>query len=233
MYIVKYPEKGRFSAQGIVVQWNLDQGQSVQKGDLLLQIEAAGELLEVTCDSEGTVLKVLADVGSLVQAGQPLAVIGQAKENVEKALEQISKSTQPESSPTVQAKPKAKEVAQSDKATPSKKEEIMTAPQSTGNPDNVTPILMPQAGQSMEEGTILGWKVAEGDVIEVGQIIMEIETDKATMEVEATDAGRVAKIIAQEGAIVEVKKPVALIADSDDDANAFLAGEGAPIPAAK
>jgi pyruvate dehydrogenase E2 component (dihydrolipoamide acetyltransferase) len=108
----------------------------------------------------------------------------------------------------------------------------MAAPQSTGNPDNVTPILMPQAGQSMEEGTILGWKVAEGDVIEVGQIIMEIETDKATMEVEAVDAGRVAKIIAQEGAIVEVKKPVALIAASDDDANAFLSGEGVPTPAA-
>jgi pyruvate dehydrogenase E2 component (dihydrolipoamide acetyltransferase) len=72
---------------------------------------------------------------------------------------------------------------------------------------------MPQAGQSMEEGTILSWKVKEGDRIEVGQVIMEIETDKATMEVEAVDAGRIAKIVANEGDIVEVKKPVAYLAE--------------------
>ena len=76
MYIVKYPEKGRFSSQGIVVKWNLDEGQPVKKGDLLLQIEASGELLEVACDSEGTILKVLVNVGSTVQSGQPLATVG-------------------------------------------------------------------------------------------------------------------------------------------------------------
>ena len=59
----------------------------------------------------------------------------------------------------------------------------------------VTPILMPQAGQSMEEGTILSWKAKIGDKIAVGQIIFEIETDKATLEVEAADAGRLAKIV--------------------------------------
>jgi pyruvate dehydrogenase E2 component (dihydrolipoamide acetyltransferase) len=76
---------------------------------------------------------------------------------------------------------------------------------------------MPQAGQSMEEGTILSWKAKIGGKIEVGQIIFEIETDKATMEVEAVDAGRLSKIVVNEGQIVPVKTPVAYLADSDSD----------------
>src|SRR5690606_41203498 len=60
------------------------------------------------------------------------------------------------------------------------------------------PIIMPQAGNSMEEGTIVKWLVKEGDRITKGQVIFEIETDKANMEVEATDDGRVAKIVAKE-----------------------------------
>ncbi len=112
------------------------------------------------------------------------------------------------------------------KTTISKKEEIMEVPQSTGSPGNVIPILMPQAGQSMEEGTILAWKVKEGDRIEVGQVIMEIETDKAAMEVEAVNAGRVAKIVAQEGDIIEVKVPVAYLAEEDVDIDAYLASAG-------
>jgi pyruvate dehydrogenase E2 component (dihydrolipoamide acetyltransferase) len=102
----------------------------------------------------------------------------------------------------------------------------MAAPQSTGNSGNVIPILMPQAGQSMEEGTILVWHVKEGDRIEVGQVIMEIETDKAAMEVEAVDAGRVAKIVAREGDIVEVKMPVAYLAEEDVDIEVYLESVG-------
>ena len=88
-----------------------------------------------------------------------------------------------------------------------------------GNVSNQTviPILMPQAGNSMEEGTVVKWRVKEGDRITVGQVILEVETDKATLEVEATDAGRVAKIVAGEGAVVPVKQPVAYLSEGEID----------------
>ena len=63
----------------------------------------------------------------------------------------------------------------------------------------------------MEEGTVLSWKVKEGDTISVGQIICEIETDKANIEMEATDAGVLAKIVAAEGAVVPVKQAIAFL----------------------
>jgi pyruvate dehydrogenase E2 component (dihydrolipoamide acetyltransferase) len=93
----------------------------------------------------------------------------------------------------------------------------------------VVPILMPQAGNTMEEGTILAWRVAAGERVTAGQVVMEIETDKATVEVEAPAAGRVARLLAPVGAIVPVQAPVALLADDDAEADAWLAANGTGV----
>ncbi len=85
---------------------------------------------------------------------------------------------------------------------------------------------MPQVGNSMEEGTIISWKVKVGDQITIGQIIYDTETDKASIEVEATDAGRLARIVADAGAVVPIKQPVAYLANSDADVDAYIAAQG-------
>jgi len=77
----------------------------------------------------------------------------------------------------------------------------------------------------MEEGTIIKWHVQPGDAIDVGQVIFEVETDKASVEVEATDAGHLSRIVADEGDTIEVLKPVAYLADSDADVDAYLASQ--------
>src|SRR5438034_11753272 len=87
----------------------------------------------------------------------------------------------------------------------------------------VTPILRPQAGQSMEEGTIARWYVQPGAAITKGQVIFDVETDKATIAVEATDSGRLARIVLPEGGTSAVKQPVAYLAENDADVDAFLA----------
>jgi pyruvate dehydrogenase E2 component (dihydrolipoamide acetyltransferase) len=237
MYLIKYPEKGRFSQEGIVVEWIANEGDSVKKGDYLVHIEASGEELEVESAAEGTLLKVLVHKGRFVSSGEPLAVIGQAGEDISKAIGQLEpkKAAVSEQAPRVPPQPKGQPAveAQPIQSIQPKKEEVMASTQSTGNPGKVTPILMPQAGQSMEEGTILSWRVKEGDTIEVGQVIMEIETDKATMEVEAVDAGRVAKIVSVEGDIVEVKVPVAYLAEEGVDVDSYIASAGdLSVPAA-
>ena len=75
------------------------------------------------------------------------------------------------------------------------------------------PILMPQAGNSMEEGTILAWKVKVGDSIQVGDVLYELETDKATIEVEAEVAGTLGSIVVQNGETAPVKSIVAYLGD--------------------
>ena len=88
-------------------------------------------------------------------------------------------------------------------------------PETTMANSDAIPVLMPQAGNSMEEGTIVKWRVKEGDRITKGQVIFEVETDKATMEVEATDSGRVAKIVVGEGGVQKVKEPVAYLSEGE------------------
>jgi pyruvate dehydrogenase E2 component (dihydrolipoamide acetyltransferase) len=104
---------------------------------------------------------------------------------------------------------------------------VAPAAKATAAPSgNVIPILMPKAGQSMEEGTLVKWHVAPGANIKKGDVIFEIETDKANMEVEATDAGRLSRIVLPEGKALAVLQPVAYLADNDADVDAFIASQG-------
>jgi pyruvate dehydrogenase E2 component (dihydrolipoamide acetyltransferase) len=93
-------------------------------------------------------------------------------------------------------------------------------------------ILMPALSPTMEEGTLAKWLVKEGDEVKSGQIIAEIETDKATMEFEAVDEGKIGKLLVAEGtAGVKVNAPIALLLEDGDAADAQPAGK-APAAAA-
>src|SRR5262245_18995519 len=94
-----------------------------------------------------------------------------------------------------------------------------------------TPILMPALSPTMEKGKLAKWLKAEGDEVRSGDVIAEIETDKATMEVEAVDEGRLGKIMIPEGTDdVAVNTPIAMILAEGEDASAVAAP---PTAAAK
>src|SRR3569623_101378 len=91
-------------------------------------------------------------------------------------------------------------------------------------------ILMPALSPTMEEGTLAKWHVKVGDQIKSGDVIAEIETDKATMEVEAVDEGTLAKILVPEGTQdVAVNDVIAVLAADGEDVKA--AGSAAPAKA--
>ncbi len=97
----------------------------------------------------------------------------------------------------------------------------------------MTKITLPQAGQSMEEGTILCWRKNEGDQVRKGEILLEIETDKADIEIEAAESGVLRKILCPAGATVPVLTPIAILADASDDLAAEVARAEAELhPAA-
>jgi pyruvate dehydrogenase E1 component beta subunit len=83
-------------------------------------------------------------------------------------------------------------------------------------------VLMPALSPTMEEGNLAKWLVKEGDTVSSGDVIAEIETDKATMEVEAVEEGKVGKLLVAEGADgVKVNEPIALLLEDDEDENAL------------
>src|SRR5690349_17088838 len=84
-----------------------------------------------------------------------------------------------------------------------------------------TEILMPALSPTMEEGKLAKWLVKEGDTIKSGTILAEIETDKATMEFEAVDEGRIGKILVPEGSEgVKVNQPIAVLLGEGEEASA-------------
>ncbi|RLL63911.1 pyruvate dehydrogenase complex E1 component subunit beta [Paenirhodobacter hankyongi] len=96
-----------------------------------------------------------------------------------------------------------------------------------------TEILMPALSPTMEEGTLAKWLVKEGDTVTSGQILAEIETDKATMEFEAVDEGTIAKILVPEGtAGVKVNTPIAVLAEDGESAADAVQSAAAPAAAA-
>ncbi len=194
---IKLPEIGK-AKEGTVRRWRKRVGDDVLKGEILLEIETDIGLAEVESGVEGKLLAVRVGEGKSVGVGEELAVIGGEGSGLG-AEGSVKKSNQGS--------------------------QAMSGEQSKGK-GNVVPVLMPKAGQSMEEGTVVKWHVKEGDRIKQGQVIFEIETDKATMDVEATDAGRVAKIVAREGEVVKVLEAVAYLAENDADVAGVMAGAG-------
>ena len=97
-----------------------------------------------------------------------------------------------------------------------------------------TQILMPALSPTMEEGTLAKWLVKEGDTVKSGDVMAEIETDKATMEFEAVDEGVIGKILVAEGTEgVKVNAPIAVLLGEGEDASAASAGgDASPAEAA-
>jgi pyruvate dehydrogenase E2 component (dihydrolipoamide acetyltransferase) len=182
-----------------VVRWLKQPGDRFSAGDALVELEIEDALVHLEASQSGALARVLAQPRQTVSVGAELAQV------------------EATSAPAPQSKPETT-VTEQPSETPSSP--------SPGTPGNVTPILMPQAGNTMEEGILLSWKVAEGDQIQVGQVICEIETDKATIEYESPDAGRLARIVAHENETVPVKEPIAFLADNDADVDAYLAAKG-------
>ena len=93
-------------------------------------------------------------------------------------------------------------------------------------------VVMPKLSDTMEEGRILRWLKSEGDAIETGQALAEVETDKATVEMEAYANGTIRKLIATEGQFVKVGDLIAIIGAPDEDISALVPAAGAAAPAA-
>src|SRR6201992_2891876 len=97
-----------------------------------------------------------------------------------------------------------------------------------------TEILMPALSPTMEEGKLARWLVKEGDTVKSGDILAEIETDKATMEFEAVDEGRIGKILVSEGSEgVKVNSPIATLLADGEDASAAPAAAAPAAPKAE
>jgi pyruvate dehydrogenase E2 component (dihydrolipoamide acetyltransferase) len=227
--VITMPRLSDTMEEGTVATWLKKVGDTVSEGDILAEIETDKATMEFESFYEGTLLHIGIAEGETAEVDALLAIIGEKGEDISGLLDGGAVAPKTEEAVAVEATEVASE-------TPSKEVSAL--------PDGVEIITMPRLSDTMEEGTVASWLKKEGDAIEEGDILAEIETDKATMEFESFYSGTLLKIGIQEGQTAKVDALLAVIGPAGTDltgvdlsggpkpqATSTAKGESAPAPA--
>jgi len=187
--------------EGVIAAWHKKVGDSVKKGDLLAEVETDKATMELESYKDGTLLHIGSDKGGKLQVNDLLAIIGAPGEDISSLVK--SGGT---------AAPAKKEAAPEPAKTAPKKE---ASPAAAGldltKVEEV--ILMPRLSDTMTEGVIAAWHKKVGDAVKKGDLLADVETDKATMELESYKNGKLLYIGAQKGDKVPVNALLCIIGE--------------------
>ncbi len=187
---VVMPEMGESVTEGTVLEWHVSEGEFVEEGQTVVEVSTDKVDAEVPAPASGTVTKISAQVDEEVQVGQALAELD------------TSGAAPDEGGGEATSEPQETEKAEA----PSEDDAAGNGGQAAAAPaeGKALEIKMPEMGESVTEGTILEWHVAEGDAVDEGQTVVEVSTDKVDAEVPAPAAGTITKVNAQPDETVQV-----------------------------
>jgi len=225
--VIKMPRLSDTMEEGVVAQWLKKVGDKVSEGDILAEIETDKATMEFESFYDGTLLHIAIEEGIAANVDSILCIIGDENEDISSLI--AVKNDEGSNSQldlvdqiNEQENNEQNDVKENDNADQSLvKEDIL-------NNDNlnVEYITMPRLSDTMEEGTISTWLKKVGDDVSEGDILAEIETDKATMEFESFYNGKLVHIGVSEGETVKVDDLIAIISDSDVDVDDLLSNYG-------
>ena len=228
--VIKMPRLSDTMEEGVVSQWLKKVGDKVSEGDILAEIETDKATMEFESFFDGTLLHIALEEGVTAEVDSLLCIIGEEDEDISQYL------TQPEDEPKqLDLVDQINEQEESENLEPilitSEEKEIEESIEdiapSNQNSDvdfsDVEYITMPRLSDTMEEGTISSWLKKVGDDVKEGDILAEIETDKATMEFESFHDGKLIHIGVNEGETVNVDELIAIISSVDISAEQALA----------
>ncbi|MAH60561.1 MAG: pyruvate dehydrogenase, partial [Flavobacteriaceae bacterium] len=171
--VVNMPRLSDTMEEGTVSSWLKKVGDKVEEGDILAEIETDKATMEFESFNEGFLLHIGIAEGESAAVDSLLAIIGDEGEDISALVNGDTTTSAPENT-------SESEESQS---------ESITETQISAIPDGVEVVKMPRLSDTMEEGTVASWLKNVGDAVEEGEILAEIETDKATMEFESFYAG--------------------------------------------
>lgn len=209
--IVRMPKMSDTMTEGVIAKWHKKVGDAVKSGELMAEIETDKATMDYESFNSGTVLYLGAKEGQPVKINDVLAIIGKPGEDYSTLL--ASAST------TVAAGGKA-ETQKATTATATATAPAPAAIDTTGIKAEI--VLMPKMSDTMAEGVIAAWHKKVGDAVKSGELLAEIETDKATMEYESYNTGTLLYVGAKEKEPVAVNGVLAIIGDKNADWQTLL-----------
>jgi pyruvate dehydrogenase E2 component (dihydrolipoamide acetyltransferase) len=223
--VILMPRLSDTMTEGVIAAWHKNVGDAVKKGDLLAEIETDKATMELESYQEGVLLHIGTTKGGKLQVNDLLAIIGKAGEDVASLIASVGAGS-PAAAPATEQVPAAATVAPvAASASPALDVAAM---------DEV--VLMPRLSDTMTEGVIAGWQKNVGDSVKKGDVLADIETDKATMELESYKDGILLYQGAKAGEKILVNDLLCVIGAAGTNVDAIVAavksGAGATAPAA-
>ncbi|MDX6747776.1 2-oxo acid dehydrogenase subunit E2 [Polaribacter sp. PL03] len=217
--IINMPRLSDTMEEGVVAKWLKNVGDKVEEGDILAEIETDKATMEFESFYEGTLLYVGIKEGETSPVDVLLAIIGEEGEDISAI---ISGSNESDKTEVKEKKEEEEEVAKEETTT-----EVNASENSVAIPNGVEVITMPRLSDTMTDGTVATWLKKVGDAVQEGDMLAEIETDKATMEFECFYEGTILYIGVQEGETAPVDSLLTIIGPAGTDVSAIVANGGA------
>lgn len=209
--VINMPRLSDTMEEGVVAKWLVKVGEKVEEGDILAEIETDKATMEFESFHEGTLLHIGIQEGETSPVDKLLAIIGDEGEDISDLLSAASTEAPAEESKEDIAKTEEK------------------SSETVAIPDGVQVISMPRLSDTMTDGTVATWLKKVDETVEEGDILAEIETDKATMEFESFYEGTLLHIGVAEGETAPVDSLLAIIGPKGTDVSAIVANNGSSM----
>jgi pyruvate dehydrogenase E2 component (dihydrolipoamide acetyltransferase) len=220
--VILMPRLSDTMTEGVIAAWHKNVGDAVKKGDLLAEIETDKATMELESYQEGVLLHIGTTKGGKLQVNDLLAIIGKAGEDVASLIASVGAGS-PAAAPATEPAPAAAPAAP-----------VASAALDVAAMEEV--VLMPRLSDTMTEGVIAGWQKNVGDTVKKGDVLADIETDKATMELESYKDGILLYQGAKAGEKILVNDLLCVIGAAGTNIDAIVAavksGAGATATAA-
>jgi pyruvate dehydrogenase E2 component (dihydrolipoamide acetyltransferase) len=216
--VILMPRLSDTMTEGVIAAWHKKVGDPVKKGELLAEVETDKATMDLESYKDGTLLYTGTDKGGKIQVNDLLAIIGAPGEDIT-ALVKSGGAASTAAAPAADPAPAPAPTPTTTAATASLTTTAAAAAGVNGAAGGIDlskqeeVILMPRLSDTMTEGVIADWHKKVGDSVKKGDILADIETDKATMELESYKEGKLLYIGAQKGEKIAVNDLLAVIGD--------------------
>jgi pyruvate dehydrogenase E2 component (dihydrolipoamide acetyltransferase) len=206
--IINMPRLSDTMEEGVVAKWLVNEGDTIKEGDILAEIETDKATMEFESFHDGVLLHIGIKEGETAAVDTLLAIVGEKDEDISGLLSTSSNSGQLDL---------VDQINESENLIQNSEDQITLKVIAPVLNDSFQIVTMPRLSDTMEEGTVSSWLVNVGDVVKEGDILAEIETDKATMEFESFHEGTLLFIGINVGETAKVDSLLAVIGDPNSD----------------
>ena len=214
--VIRMPLLSDTMTEGKIVTWNKKVGDKVKSDDVLADVETDKATMEVNGYVDGTLLYIGVPAGQAAKINQIIAIVGKEGEDYKSLLEGESAAST------------AKTSAKEESPKPANPQPTTTSSSAKVNlPEGAKEIRMPLLSDTMTEGKIISWNKKVGDLVKSDDVLADVETDKATMEVVGYEEGTLLYIGVEAGNAAKINEIIAIVGKAGTDVSAYVAAEKA------